>query len=153
MVSRENEPPGRLDAFRLARERGVVDGSVDPHRFPRLADVLSEGPASVEWRIEGTTDIAGRPSLGIVLAGSVSLQCQRCLDDFDWPIHQRTEMLLAHDEREMAALDADSVSEVVLAQGPVEPLALVEDELVLALPFAPRHPDGGCSSTPTNRRA
>jgi uncharacterized metal-binding protein YceD (DUF177 family) len=27
----------------------------------------------------------------------------------------------------------------------VEPLALVEDELVLALPFAPRHPEDACT--------
>lgn len=153
MVSRDKESPGRLDAFRLVRERGVVDGSIDPRRLTRLAGVLSEGSASIAWRIEGTTDSAGRPALGIALAGSVSLQCQRCLDDFDWPIHQQTEVLLAHDEREMAALDADSISEVVLAQGPVDPLVLVEDELVLALPFAPRHSDGACASTPTIRRA
>ncbi len=83
----------------------------------------------------------------------MTLTCQRCLADFRWPIDQRTEVLLAHDEREMAALDANSSSEVVQAPGPVDPLTLVEDELVLALPFAPRHPDGACESTITTRRA
>ena len=42
--------------------------------------------------------------------------------------------------------DADSSAEVVLAAAPMEPLALIEDELLLALPFAPRHPDGACTS-------
>jgi uncharacterized protein len=100
----------------------------------------------VSWRIEGTTDAAGRPALSIELGGNVPLTCQRCLDDFQWPIEQRTELLLAHDERELAALDADSGAEVVLAAPPVEPLTLVEDELVLALPFAPRHPEGACGT-------
>jgi uncharacterized metal-binding protein YceD (DUF177 family) len=40
----------------------------------------------------------------------------------------------------------------VLAHGPTDPLTLIEDELVLALPFAPRHPDGECDSTMTTRR-
>jgi uncharacterized protein len=151
MMSRDKGSPGRLDAFRLARERGVVEGSVDPHRFSRTADLLTEGPASLAWRIEGVADAPGRPALSIELKGAVTLTCQRCLADFAWPIDQRTEVLLARDEREMAALDADSHSEVVQVPWPIDPLTLVEDELVLALPFAPRHPDGACDSTMTRR--
>jgi uncharacterized protein len=136
----------RFDALRLARERHAVTGSVDAHELPRVADLLSDGPASIEWRIEGAADGSQRPALRIALKGAVPLVCQRCLADFDWPIHQDTEVLLARDEGELAALDADSSLEVVLADGPVDPLALVEDELVLALPFAPRHADGECES-------
>jgi len=153
LVSRDKGSPGRFDPFRLARECGIVEGSVDPHRFSRTADLLSEAPASLAWRIEGSADASGRPALGIELKGAMTLTCQRCLADFRWPIDQRTEVLLAHDEREMAALDGNSRSEVVQAPGPVDPLTLVEDELVLALPFAPRHPDGACESTITTRRA
>jgi len=47
---------------------------------------------------------------------------------------------------------------VVLAQGPLDPAALVEDELVLATPFAPRHtecpmpdePEGGRGDASTS---
>lgn len=153
MAARDKNSPGRLDAFRIAREHGAVEGSVDPHRLPRVADQLADGPASLAWRIEGTEDASGRPALAIDLEGTVTLTCQRCLADFAWPIDQRTEVLLAHDERELATLDAQSSVEVTLAEGPVDPLALVEDELVLALPFAPRHPDDVCDSTMTTRRA
>jgi uncharacterized protein len=142
----------RFDAVRLAREKGVVEGSVDPHRLSRVADMLSDGPASVVWRIEGTSDPAGRPALRIVLTGSVMLECQRCLDDFAWGFDVATDVLLAHDEAELAALDADSSLEVVLADSQLDPLALVEDELVLALPFAPRHADAACDSNMTTRR-
>jgi uncharacterized protein len=145
MTTRHANAGPRLDAFRFAREHGVAEGSVDAHELPRVDDVLAEGPAIITWRIEGTADAAGRPALAIELAGAVPLTCQRCLDDFEWPIDQRTEVLLARDERELAALDGDSASEVVLAGMPVEPLTLVEDELVLALPFAPRHPEDACS--------
>ena len=144
MAVRNEHSGPRLDAFRLALEHGVVEGSVDAHQLPRVDDLLAEGPATVAWRIEGTADTWGRPALSISLDGSVPVTCQRCLDDFEWPIDQRTELLLARDERELAVLDADSNSEVVLAGTPMEPLTLVEDELVLALPFAPRHPEGAC---------
>ena len=152
MVSRNKRSPGRFDASRLARERGAIEGSVDAHELPRVADLLSDGPASIEWRIEGTADPSDRPALRITLKGAVTLVCQRCLADFEWPIDQSTEVLLARDEAELAAFDADSSLEVVLAAGAIDPLTLVEDELVLALPFAPRHPDGDCDSTMTTRR-
>ena len=151
-MSRDKEAQRRLDAFRLAREHGVVEGTVDPHEMPRVADLLSGGAASIAWRIEGVTDDSGRPALRVEMKGTVALECQRCLADFDWPIDQDTEVLLAHDEPELAALDAGNSLEVVQVQGPIDPLTLVEDELVLALPFAPRHPDGACDSTMTNRR-
>jgi uncharacterized protein len=132
MITRRAHSGSRLDAFQLARERGVAEGTVDAHE-------------QIEWRIEGTTDSAGRLALAIDIQGAVPLTCQRCLEDFEYPIDQRTSVLLARDERELAALDGDSDAEVVLAGTPVEPLALVEDELVLALPFAPRHPEDACS--------
>ena len=152
MASRGKASPARFDALRLARERGALDGTVDAHALARVADLLSNGPASIAWRIEGTTDASERPALRIELKGGVTLACQRCLADFEYPIDQATEVLLARNESELAALDADTSLEVVLATGQLGPLTLVEDELVLALPFAPRHSDGDCDSTMTTRR-
>lgn len=145
MTTRRAHSGSRLDAFQLARERGVAEGSVDAHELPRVDDVLGDGPAAIAWRIEGIADSAGRPALSIEIKGAVPLTCQRCLEDFEFPVDQRTSVLLARDERELAALDGDSDAEVVLAGKPVEPLTLVEDELLLALPFAPRHPEDACS--------
>jgi len=44
---------------------------------------------------------------------------------------------------ELARLDAEEI-EVVLATERLDPLTLVEDELLLSLPFSPRHADGEC---------
>jgi uncharacterized protein len=128
-----------FDAFRLVREQGVISGRLDAVTLPRVADELIEDSAPVEWRIEGTADAAGRPALAVQLDGVLPLECQRCLEVVHWPVSQRTELLLAHNDAEMARLDADSELEVVLATGPLDPVVLIEDELVLAIPFAPRH--------------
>jgi uncharacterized protein len=87
----------------------------------------------------------GRPALAVVLDGAVTLECQRCLGPLEWPIVQRTEILLAHDEAEAARLDADSDSEVLVAAAPLDTQTLIEDELVLALPYVARHPEGSCA--------
>ena len=41
------------------------------------------------------------------------------------------------------SLDAETDGEVILADRPLDAATLVEDELVLTLPFAPRH-EGEC---------
>jgi uncharacterized protein len=136
----------RFDAFRLARERAALDGVVDAAALPRVADRLlpTAAPARIAWRIAGAADPAGRPALSVALDGALTLACQRCLGPLEWTVAQRTDVLLARDDAEAGRLDDASEGEVVLADGPLDPLGLVEDELVLALPFAPRHPDGAC---------
>jgi uncharacterized metal-binding protein YceD (DUF177 family) len=60
-------------------------------------------------------------------------------------VDQNTELLLARSEAELARLDSDEI-EVVLATERLDPLMLVEDELLLSLPFSPRHADGECEA-------
>lgn len=135
---------GAFDAFRLARERGVVEGVLDVTQSERLYDRLADGEGSVAWRIEGTADGAGRPALAVILTGSVPLECQRCLEVFAAPVEQRTLTVLARSEGEADALDAGSEDEVLVADHPIDARTLVEDELLLTLPFAPMHAEGQC---------
>jgi len=135
----------RFDAFRVARVRESLSGTVDAAMLPRLADRVTDAQAPIAWRIEGTADTMGRPALTVDLAGVVTLECQRCLGPLEWTIDQRTELVLARDDVEAERLDADSDSEVLIAATPVDTETLIEDELVLALPYVARHPDGTCA--------
>ncbi|HEY4139008.1 MAG TPA: YceD family protein [Casimicrobiaceae bacterium] len=128
----------------MSRERESLSGTVDAAALFRLSDRLTDAHAPIEWRIEGTADAIGRPALAVELEGAVMLECQRCLGPLEWPVEQRTELLLARDDDEAARLDANSASEVLIAATPLDTQTLIEDELVLALPFVARHPDGSC---------
>jgi uncharacterized protein len=141
--------PGRFDAFHLAHERGTLTGVVDAANLSRVEDRLVENPAPIEWRIAGATDAMGRPALKLAIDGEVVLECQRCLGPLKWPLAERTELLLARSDAETVRLDAESDAEVLLAAAPLDPLALIEDELLLALPFAARHPEGECTPPAT----
>ena len=134
----------RVDVWKLAREHGSIEGNIDAHRLARIDGLLSPGPAQIAWRVAGADDAEGRAGLAIEVAGEVTLECQRCLGSLAWPVRQQGTVLLAATEGELEALDARTDAEVVLAAGPIDPLDLVEDELILALPFAPRHPADAC---------
>lgn len=140
-MARRNDP--RFDAFRLSSAGSVLEGQVDPAQLPRLAGEVGSDAGEVAWRVLGIRDEIGRPAIAVELSGHVRLECQRCLGPVDVPVEQRTELLLAHDEQELARLDGDSELEVVLANEPLDPRTLVEDELLLTLPYAPRH-EGQC---------
>ena len=130
---------GTFDAFRLARERGVLTGSLDVEASERLEDRTAPGPGTVKWRIEGTVDETGRPAIAIDIEGAVPVTCQRCLSDFPLPVDHRTVAVLARSEKEADELDASSDHEVVIADHPLDAVELVEDELLLTLPYAPMH--------------
>ena len=131
---------GSFDAYDLVRRGATYAGKFDAAALPRLIDELAPegGSAEVSWRIAGLTDPSGRPALEVRVEGSMPLVCQRCLQPFTWPVAQCTTLLLAHDERELAALDAEDEHEVILAAAPLDAATLAEDELLLTLPFAPR---------------
>ena len=130
---------GTFDAYRLARERGVLSGSLDVEASERLEDRTAPGPGNVAWRIEGTSDELGRPAIAIDIEGAVPVTCQRCLSDFALPVDHRTLAVLARSEKEADELDASSDHEVVVADHPLDAVELVEDELLLTLPYAPMH--------------
>jgi uncharacterized protein len=144
-----NQGPGstrkaRFDALKLAAENETLSGVLDARTLDRVADRLAaSGAAPIAWRIEGGHDALRRPALVVAIEGTLPLVCQRCLQLFDAPIAQETHLLLAGDDRELKTLDAEE-SEVVLAAALVDTRTLVEDEVLLSLPFAPHHAEGEC---------
>jgi uncharacterized protein len=156
----------RFDAFRLCASHGEIAGTLSPAALGRLDDRLFDpayenadenavdenvadedavaehadaGDGRIDWSIRGGADAQGRPALIVSIEGSVPLQCQRCLGRLDLPVSQSTTVLLARDDDELVHLDDASEQEVVLANAPLDAVTLVEDELLLTLPFAPRH--------------
>lgn len=134
----------RFDAHKLAANRGELHGSIEPATLVRLGDRIAEGPGSVDWSIRGGSDAQGRPALVLSLAGAVPLECQRCLRPMQQAVQQTTTLLIAQSDADLVQLDENSENEVVLADAPLDPVTLVEDELLLTLPFAPRH-EGDCA--------
>jgi uncharacterized protein len=79
--------------------------------------------------------------LKLKVDGSLQLLCQRCLGAFEFPLHIEVSLRLAATQFEMDAepLEAEG-PESILAGKEMRVQALVEDEVLLAMPIAPRHP-------------
>lgn len=139
---------GRFDAFGLAARGESLGGEIDVTRQARIADRLApkSGAVPIAWKIAGGRDGVARPTLTVTIEGSLPLVCQRCLQPFELPVAQQTELLLARTEGELEPLDSGE-AEVVLAAGLLDAMTLVEDEILLSLPFAPSHAEEQCPAS------
>ncbi len=127
---------GTIDGPQFARDRGVASGALGIGALPRLAESGCRA-ADLRFRVSGGENAQGRSCLVVEAAGPASLVCQRCLGALEFGVDVRVELELAESEREIAAADDDV--DRVLATRAMDVAALVEDEVLLALPMVPMH--------------
>jgi len=135
---------GTIDSLQFARAGRNVSGEFSAADAARLGDILNPSDGAVQYLIEGRLG-GGRPVLNLKVQTTVRLTCQRCLETFALPLSIESELWLARDEAELARWEAeDALVDAVLADERLDVRELVEDEILLSLPVAPRHPEGEC---------
>jgi uncharacterized protein len=130
------------DVFRFAREARQLAGETRLVAFERLRDQLARSDGALVWRLTGRLDAEGKALLALEVTGRVVLRCQRCLAALDWPLAVDVALspLRVGQPVPEGELDNDEVDVIeVGAEGGLDVLALIEDEIILALPFVPRH--------------
>jgi len=125
-----------IDGLAFARTAGVLKGRLGLESMPRLVQSGCLG-AVLDFVLGGEINERGRPGLRLALAGSVRLQCQRCLGEVELPLRLEVQLELATDEAGILAAEDDI--DRVLAGPDMSVAALVEEEVILALPMAPKH--------------
>ena len=83
-------------------------------------------------------------ALALEIRGEVELTCQRCLGGLAHRIEIVRTLHLARNEDELERLDALPDCDAIMAGDKLDLLALVEDEVLLSLPLAPKHAEGEC---------
>ena len=144
----------RLDVAAFAFDAARLEGEWPGSRFDRLArsQTLPHdlAPARVTWQARGEARPVpgGEPQLWLHLRATTSvwLACRRCLQ----PVEQRVEVdrriRFVKDEARAEALDAQIDEDVLALARHLDLADLIEDEMLLSLPLAPRHatcPDAG----------
>jgi uncharacterized protein len=100
----------------------------------------SEGEASVDLRTQ--RDAGGQRLISGRIDARVSLTCQRCLEPMTFEAHAQPLLAWVKSENEAAALP-EEYEPLLVPDGHVVLADLVADELLLALPLAPRHETSG----------
>ena len=133
-----------IDGFEFASAGAAQQGVLPLSGFPRLRDMLASDAGEVAYAVQGVRDGRGRPSLRVRVAGTLQLRCQRCLDALPFEVRSDELLVLAASQAEIEADPADAHAPDRLLAGKEMPVReLVEDELILTVPFAPRHENCG----------
>ena len=138
-----------INSLAFARDAGSLQGELPIASLTRLLDKLVDSTGSLSYRVDGRFGSRNRPQLLLQLDGVLSVCCQRCLEGIDYPIAVRSVLEFVDDEEDLTQEEIEDDSKDFLpAQNELDVLALIEDEVILDLPSAPRHescalPDSG----------
>lgn len=148
-----------IDAFDFVRQPGrEAQGSVALEDMERLVEDLPIQDSDAHWHAKSERGPLGQPLIRLTIDAEVVLECQRCLQDFTMPLHSeavlhivKTEAQLnvddivreseseSDDESDEDEVVASDLPERVLGSARFNLLEQVEDELILCVPYVPRH--------------
>ena len=136
--------PAVVEPFVLARRRDIISGQVPLTQLPRLQQSLGSLVGSIWAKFEFDIDKDGRVIINCLFNAELTLNCQRCLANFDSVLDRA--VCYSPILEESLAKDLPELYEPVLLddRGFLVPKALVEDELILSLPIIPTHESMEC---------
>lgn len=135
-----------IDSLEFARNGKELRGEIAVAGMPRLQDMLASPEGKISYLVRGHQDKSGKPMLELAMDGSCQLICQRCLSGFDYPVHLASHLLLEQEGETSELSHDDEGPDSILADKHLDVEALLEEELLLSLPFAPKHPPGVCEA-------
>ena len=119
--------------------------------MPRLAkEASSVNPGDgfawqMETHFENSPGSEPRQILDLTLKGRLHLVCQRCLQDCAVNLDEKRRFILVATEAEADDYPLeDEEQEPLVASQHFNLLETIEDEVLLSLPFIPKHPEGFC---------
>lgn len=137
-----------IDSLDFANNHRELRGEIAMSEMPRLQDKLvvldiEHGrKEDINYTLRGFHDRNGKPMLEVTLDGLCQLRCQRCLQGLIYPLKLVSQLLLVKNWDE-SPVEEDEIDSI-LVDHHLDVLALFEEEILLNLPFAPRHPVGVC---------
>ena len=138
-----------IDSLDFTRNGEKISGEIPVAGMSRLLEMLENSEGTLAYTVSGGVDRQGISYLDVTISGSCMLRCQRCLGSMDHAVRIATRLLL----RDQASLDelddmeaggSDEEFDSIFAEAKLDVLNLLEDEILLSLPIAPKHESGTC---------
>ncbi len=158
----------RIDAFAFARMGKSAHGTIALARLARVVEGLPEQPLGeaglVSWSVQGEEGkiglLMGQSILRLHVKANPVVVCQRCNAPFAYPVDSEVVLQLVKSEDDLdddhsfadqgdddddeddEGVGRDSVAQLpekVVGSHHFDLLAQIEDELILSIPYVPKH--------------
>ncbi len=132
-----------IDSLEFARRQDCLSGHLRLGALQRLNDVLFDADGHLDYQIAG--EMAGNNAfLKLRIGGPLRLTCQRCLGPMEFDLEVSNQVMLIEsgapwpEDGQFGGLE-DETCDAIEASRELDLLPLLEEEIILALPIAPRH--------------
>ncbi len=141
-------PALRLNLHELARDQRTAQGQLALRDLTRLFSVLVAGHAAVQtgqvaWSVRGYahTPLGGsmQPRIELKVSADLPMLCQRCLQPALLQVQDQVMFRLVEQEPALTQQELEAEDEALFLPEPVDIQAIVEDQMLLALPLVPMH--------------
>ena len=131
----------RLNVQALAEAGAVLDESISLHKLERLApeSIDEKAKSTINWQAKFELRENAAVWLHLHAATSIALTCQRCLTSVLTPIAVAQWYRFVDSEAIAMAEDDASAEDLLVMTPQFDLLAVLEDELLMALPLVPMH--------------
>ncbi len=141
---RQNMDKYLINNLEFAESKRDLTGEIALKNLPRLLELLdaplvNEAEHVVKFALSGA-HAYDMPSLQLNVTAVMPMQCQRCLEALDVPMSLLYDYVLS-DAEPTELEESDEVDWLEISQA-MDLNALIEDELLIALPIAPTHAAG-----------
>ncbi|WP_159078883.1 YceD family protein [Orrella marina] len=129
-------------AFPLVTLSRLVQGLLDQVVIRDLVSVSEDEQGVVWFEVTGESRVGGRSSIEVEVQAKVLVTCQRCLEPMVQTLLESVRFDVVT-QAQFDALDNEDIdpdeSDVVVGSRQFDLLELLEDQLILAIPYVPKH--------------
>lgn len=139
-----------INSIEFARKALEIHDRIALSQFSRLNDLLSDIKGEIDYSLAGGSNADNKPVLRLRAQGNLMLQCQRCREPFRFELDIDSTFVVVADEADIPVVAEDEEAlddDYLVADMQMQVLDLVEDEILLALPYAPKHDEAQCGAS------
>jgi len=111
-----------------------------------ITQSVNKPTGSISYILQGSTDSVGRHLLNLSLTTKITTTCQRCLGEMPLNLSLNFNYLIGEaTDTDLSSVEIDNSDDIDLQQASqnMDIIALLEDEIIMAMPIAPTH-EGDC---------
>jgi uncharacterized protein len=144
--------PQRIDYHRYTEQGVILDGVIlltDLNKeLSRWTQNIIKSNSDVHYHLVFDIDILGNRFVTGTVNAEITLQCQRCMDNYSLIIDGQMAIAFVKNDFEQARAEESNYDIFWLTKKEfVDPRLLIEDELLLALPQIAVHPEDEIGQT------
>ncbi len=144
--------PFFFDNVAFAKKNEHLAGELSLADCPRLNELLvrsaenahsnSRPAGTISYQLQGKSDAVGQHLLDLAITTNLTTTCQRCLNEMPLKLSLKFNYLIGDvSDTDIGATDIDSEDDLDMQQASqtMDIVALIEDEIIMAMPIAPIH--------------